>query len=163
MHGLAVYVKEGLSFAHDLSLENSVDSYYVFNQFYFAECLTSFAATACAAPIVHRNPPFCLYQQSKSSESKVKSRQVLIVAKGFLKLPNSHMLLKQESIISQKRGSGDFWQIAYSVLNNLSTIPPLFNGFFSGSDKAKFAKNLLRTLTLMTLFSLYLFSLLELI
>ena len=31
MHGLAVYVKEGLSFAHDLSLENSVDSYYVFN------------------------------------------------------------------------------------------------------------------------------------
>ena len=145
MHGLAVYVKEGLSFAHDLSLENSVDSYYVLKQFYFTECLTSFVATACAAPIVHRNPPFCLYQKNKSSESKVKSRQVLIVAKGFLKLQNLHMLLKQESIISQKRGSGDFWQIAYSVLNNLSTIPPLFNGpevFYSGSDKAKFAKNL---------------------
>ena len=72
---------------------------------------------------------------------------MLIVAKGFLKLPNSHMLLKQESIISQKRDSGDFWQIAYSVLNNLSTIPPLFNGpkgFSSGSDKAKFAKNLFK-------------------
>ena len=27
MHGLAVYVKEGLPFAQDLSLENSVDSY----------------------------------------------------------------------------------------------------------------------------------------
>ena len=26
MHGLAVYVKEGLSFARDLSLENSADS-----------------------------------------------------------------------------------------------------------------------------------------
>ena len=29
-HGLAVYVKEGLSFAQDLSLENSVDSYLCF-------------------------------------------------------------------------------------------------------------------------------------
>ena len=27
MHGLAVYVKEGLPFARDLSLENSADSY----------------------------------------------------------------------------------------------------------------------------------------
>ena len=27
MHGLTVYVKEGLPFAQDLSLENSVDSY----------------------------------------------------------------------------------------------------------------------------------------
>ena len=30
MQGLAVYVKEGLSFARDLSLENSVDSYLCF-------------------------------------------------------------------------------------------------------------------------------------
>ena len=30
MHGLAVYVKEGLSFAWDLSLENSEDSYLRF-------------------------------------------------------------------------------------------------------------------------------------
>ena len=30
MHGLAVYVKEGLSFAQDLSLENSVDPYLCF-------------------------------------------------------------------------------------------------------------------------------------
>ena len=30
MHGLAVYVKEGLSFARDLSLENSADSYLSF-------------------------------------------------------------------------------------------------------------------------------------
>ena len=30
MHGLAVYVKERLSFARDLSLENSVDSYLCF-------------------------------------------------------------------------------------------------------------------------------------
>ena len=30
MHGLAVYVKEGLTFTWDLSLENSVDSYFCF-------------------------------------------------------------------------------------------------------------------------------------
>ena len=30
MHGLAVYVKEGLPFAWDLSLKNSVDSYFCF-------------------------------------------------------------------------------------------------------------------------------------
>ena len=30
MHGLAVYVKEGLPFARDLSLENSTDSYLCF-------------------------------------------------------------------------------------------------------------------------------------
>ena len=30
MHGLAVYVKEGLPFAWDLSLENSADSYWCF-------------------------------------------------------------------------------------------------------------------------------------
>ena len=28
MHGLAVYVKEGLLFARDLSLENSADSFF---------------------------------------------------------------------------------------------------------------------------------------
>ena len=30
MHGLAVYMKEGLPFAQDLSLENSADSYLCF-------------------------------------------------------------------------------------------------------------------------------------
>ena len=30
MHGLAVYVKEGLPFAWDVSLENSADSYVCF-------------------------------------------------------------------------------------------------------------------------------------
>ena len=43
MHGLAVYVKEGLPFARDLSLENSADS-YVFDWLYFTQCLTSFSS-----------------------------------------------------------------------------------------------------------------------
>ena len=38
MHGLAVYVKEGLPFAWGVSLENS----YVSDWLYFTQCLTSF-------------------------------------------------------------------------------------------------------------------------
>ena len=44
MHGLAVYVKEGLPFARDLSLENSADSYLCFYLVYFTQCLTSFSS-----------------------------------------------------------------------------------------------------------------------
>ena len=42
MHGPAVCVKEGLPFARHFSLENSVDSYYVFDWLYFIQCLTFF-------------------------------------------------------------------------------------------------------------------------
>ena len=44
MHDLAVYVKEGLPFAQDLSLENSADSYLCFDLLYFTQCLTSFSS-----------------------------------------------------------------------------------------------------------------------
>ena len=51
------------------------------------------------------------------------------------------MLLKQESITSQKPGSQDFWQIDNNVLNKgKSVVPTLFNGlevFPSASDNAK--------------------------
>ena len=42
MHGLVVYVKEGLSLAWDLSLKNLADS-YLSNWLYFRQCLTSFS------------------------------------------------------------------------------------------------------------------------
>ena len=63
-----------------------------------------------------------------------------------MKLPNLRMLIKQESITSQKLGSHDFWHIANSVLNKgKSAISPRFNGpevLPSASDKAKlFAEN----------------------
>ena len=54
-------------------------------------------SAAFAAAIVHRNHFFRLYQKDKSSESKVKFRQAVIVVKCFLKLPNLHMLIKQKS------------------------------------------------------------------
>ena len=44
MHGLAVCVKEGLPFAWDLSLENSVDSYLCFRIALFHPGLTSFSS-----------------------------------------------------------------------------------------------------------------------
>ena len=52
MQGLAVYVKEGLPFAQDLSLENSADS-YVFDLLYFTQCLTSFSSID---HLLHRYP-----------------------------------------------------------------------------------------------------------
>ena len=102
-------------------------------------------SAACAAAIVHSNQFFPLYQNNKSSESKVKF-WLVIIAKGFLMVPILHLLIKKESITSQKPGSHNFWQIANSVLNKgKSAIPPLFNNLevlSSASDKAKlFAKN----------------------
>ena len=41
-------------------------------------------SAACAAAIVHRNHFFCLYQKDKSSDSKVKFRQVSNCSKRFL-------------------------------------------------------------------------------
>ena len=39
---------------------------------------------------------FHLYKKDKSSDSKVKFRRLVIIAKEFLKLPNLHMLIKQK-------------------------------------------------------------------
>ena len=44
MHGLAVYVKEGLPFALDVSLETLQILNYIFDWFYFTQCLTSFSS-----------------------------------------------------------------------------------------------------------------------
>ena len=142
-----------------------------------------FCCLCCA--IVHRNHFIRFYQQNKFSEFKVKFSQAstcckslleaskLIYAnktKVFLKLPNLYMLIKQESIISQKLGSRNFWQIANSVLNKGKTaIPRLLNRpdvLSSESDKAKLlAKNISKNSNLVdsgTQVSLCLFSLLEL-
>ena len=103
-------------------------------------------SAACAAAIVHRNHFFRLYQQNKSSDSKVKFRQASNHCKRVLEAAKLAYATKtKESITSQKLGSRDFWRIANSVLNKgKPAIPPLFNGpevLFSASDKAKlFAK-----------------------
>ena len=104
-------------------------------------------SAACAAAIFHRNHFFRLYQQNKSSESKVKFRQASNRCKRVLEAAKLAYATKtKESITSQKLGSWDLWRIANSVFNKgKSAIPPLFNGpqvLSSASDKAKlFAKN----------------------
>ena len=70
-----------------------------------------------------------------------------MVAKGFLKLANLHVLIKQKSpSLPRNLTLGAFWRIASSVLTiGKSAIPPLFNDLevlSSVSDKAKlFADN----------------------
>ena len=87
-----------------------------------------------------------MYQQNKSSESKVKFKQASNRCKRVLEAAKLAYANKtKESITSQKLGSREFWRIANSVLNKgKSAIPPLFKGpkvLSSASDKAKlFAK-----------------------
>ena len=67
-------------------------------------------SAACPAAIVHRNHFFCLYQQNKSSESKVKFRQASNHCKRVLEAAKLAYATKtKESIASQKLGSRDFW------------------------------------------------------
>ena len=67
-------------------------------------------SVACAAAIVHRNDFFLLYQREKSSDSKVKCRQVSNRCKKVLEAAKVAYANKtKESITSQKLGSSDFW------------------------------------------------------
>ena len=88
-----------------------------------------------------------MYQQSESSESKVKFRQASNRCKRVLEAAKLAYGNKTKgSITSQKLGSRDFWRIANKILSKgKSAILPLFNDrevLSFASDKAKsFAKN----------------------
>ena len=56
-------------------------------------------SAACAAAIVHRNHFFCLYQQNKSSESKVKFRQASNRCKRVLEAAKLAYLTKTKESI----------------------------------------------------------------
>ena len=104
-----------------------------------------FSAT-CAAAIAHRNHFFCLYQENKSSESKVNLRQASDRCKRVLEAARLADATKtKESIFSQKLASQDFWRIANIVLKGKSAIPLLLSGtevLSFAYDKAKlFAKS----------------------
>ena len=124
-------------------------------------------SAACAAAIVHRNHFFCLYQQNKSSESKVKFREASNRFKRVLEAAKLAYANKtKESITSQKLGSRDSWRIANSALNKgKSAIHPLLNGpkVLSSASASYLLKTFPRTQILLTLVFLYLISLLELI
>ena len=64
MHGLTVYVKEGLPFARDLSLENSADSYLCFrlallysvSYFFYLYQSTSLSISCNIDDVLSNNP-----------------------------------------------------------------------------------------------------------
>ena len=88
-----------------------------------------------------------MYQQNKSSETKVKFTQASNHHKRVLEATKLAYANKTKGpITSQKLDSQDFWRIANSVLSkDKSATTPLFNGpemVSSASNKAKlFAEN----------------------
>ena len=88
-----------------------------------------------------------MYQQNRSYESKVKFRQARNYCKRVIEAGKLAYANKtKDSIISQKLGSPDSWQIAKSILNKgKSAIRNLFNSpkvLSSTSDNVKlFAEN----------------------
>ena len=130
--------------------------------------LSAWFSAACAAATVYGNHFLHLYQQNKSSESKVKFRQATNHWKRVLESVKLAYANKTKVYHFREIGSGDSWRIADVVLNKgKSAIPPQFNDLevlSSASDKQNcLLKSFLRTLILMTWISLYLFSLVELI
>ena len=111
---------------------------------------------ACAAALVHRSDFFCLYQQSKSSESKVK-------------WPNLHLLLKQKSpSIPRNLALGSFGKLLIAFSMEVNLLYLLYSTVWRCCllhliKQNCLLKTFLRTLILTTWVYLYLFSLLELI
>ena len=85
-------------------------------------------SAAFVGAIVHRNHFFCLHQQNKSSESKVKLIQASNPCKRVLKAAKHAYATKtKESITSQKLGSWDFWRIANSVSTKVNLLYLLYS------------------------------------
>ena len=105
-----------------------IDAYIPHQKYQVKPHSPSWFSAACAAVSVHRNHFFRLYQQIKSSKSKVKFMQASNCWKRVLEAAKLIYANKtKESITSQKIGSLDFWQINNSVLNKSKSAIPLFN------------------------------------
>ena len=101
---------------------------FFFNLYFISSSAWSslWFSEVCTVTIVHRNH-FFLYQQNKSSESKVKFRQDSNCCQRVLEAAKLAYAAKtKESLTSQKLGCRDFWRIANSVFNKgKSAIPPI--------------------------------------
>ena len=123
----------------------------------------------CAAAIVHRNHFFRLYQQNKSSESKVKFRQASNRCKRVLEAAKLHMLLKQKSpSFTRNLALGTFGELLIVFSTKVNLLYLLYSTdrrccLLHLIKQHYLLKNFPRTQILMTLVSLYLFSPLELI
>ena len=87
-----------------------IDMYIPHRKYWVKPHSSTWFSAACAAAIVHRNHFFRLYQQNKSSESKVKFRQASNRCRRVLEAAKLAYASKtKESFTSQKLGSRDFW------------------------------------------------------
>ena len=85
-----------------------IDVYILHRKYQVKPHSSPWFSAACAAAIDHRNHFFRLYQQNKSSESKVKFRQASNCCKSVLETAKLACASKsKESITSQKLGSQD--------------------------------------------------------
>ena len=90
-------------------IQVAIDVYISHCKYQVKPHLSPWLAAACTAAIVDRNHFFPLYQQNRSSESKVKFRQFSNHCKKVLKVAKFAYANKiKESITSQKLGSQDF-------------------------------------------------------
>ena len=128
---------------------------------------TGFSA-ACVAAIVHRYHFFVFTNRINLLNRKCSSDRLVIVALGFLKLPNLHRLLKQKSpSLPRNLGLGTFGKLLIVLSTMLFLLYLLYSTdqrcYLLHLIKQNFLlKTFPRTQILMTLVSLYLFSLLEL-
>ena len=115
-------------------------------------------------PIAHRNHFFCLYKQNKSSNSKGKYKQASNHGKRILeagKLAYANKI--KESICSQKLGFWTFGYLLIALSTKVNVLYPLYSTAWRCCllhliKQNYLLKTFLRTLILMTLVSLYLFS-----
>ena len=113
MCGLAVYVKEGLPFAWDLFLENSVDSYFLpFTGKFWSCCCLSFHWLS-----IKFKMGYLFHYIAYDYFCADCCKRVLEAAK--LAFANQ----TKESITSQKLGSQDFWLLLtqnYTLSDNIT-------------------------------------------
>ena len=120
-------------------------------------------SAACAAVIAHINHFFRLYQREKSSD------KLVLVAKGFLKLPNLHMLIKEKSpLLPRNLARVTFGELLIVFSAKVNLLYLLYSTarrryLLHLIKQNCLLKFFLRTLIFMTQVSLYLFFLLELI
>ena len=98
IHGLAVYVKEGLPFAGDFSLENSTDSYRS-NWLYYAQCLIFFLSWSPSLSLclvfgsISSNMDEVLSINPGLSMNILCTGNKLLLQRGFFKNSAGHLLL----------------------------------------------------------------------
>ena len=125
-------------------------------------------SAACTAAIVHRNHFFRLYQQNKSSESKVKFRQASNHCKRVLEAVILVLLKQKSPSFPRNLALGTFGELLIVFSTKVNLLYLLYSTdrrccLLHLIKQNYLLKTFPRTQILMTLVSLYLFSPLELI